>query len=304
MAARKVASMLATMPERNRVLFAYSYAVSRAFDVGAERGCRTVKGQIDGGPAEEEIVLAEQARFPALRDRYSAAPPRYWREWREQCAKADKLLVNSPWAQSCMRNAGVDPEKLVVVPLYFESNRHSVGRKLLPERFSASRPMRALFLGQVNLRKGAARLFDAMLALKGEPIEFWIVGPVYVDIPGSVRALSNARIIGPVARDAVAEHYERADVFLLPTLSDAFALTQLEAQAYGLPIVASNRCGPVVKDRVNGIVLPDVNAEAIADVLRSLVASPALLQSMSDNSGGAKCALSDYGRHLASNLFK
>jgi glycosyltransferase involved in cell wall biosynthesis len=45
--------------------------------------------------------------------------------------------------------------------------------------------------------------------------------------------------------------YERADLFLFPTLSDGFGLTNLEAQAWSLPIVASRFCGEVVRDGVN-----------------------------------------------------
>ena len=40
--------------------------------------------------------------------------------------------------------------------------------------------MRVLFLGQVNLRKGVARLLQAARTLRDEPVEFWIVGPVQI----------------------------------------------------------------------------------------------------------------------------
>ena len=40
--------------------------------------------------------------------------------------------------------------------------------------------MRVLFLGQVNLRKGVARLLQAARILRDEPVEFWIVGPVQI----------------------------------------------------------------------------------------------------------------------------
>jgi glycosyltransferase involved in cell wall biosynthesis len=71
---------------------------------------------------------------------------------------------------------------------------------------------------------------------------------------------------------------------VLPTHSDGFALTQLEAQARGLPVIASRYCGQVVKDGVNGPLLPEVTAKALAQALRDLVTNPRLLESMASES--------------------
>jgi glycosyltransferase involved in cell wall biosynthesis len=51
---------------------------------------------------------------------------------------------------------------------------------------------------------------------------------------------------------------------ILPTLSDGFALTQLEALSYGCPVIASERCGDVVQPGMNGWLLPDLEPETIA----------------------------------------
>ena len=98
------------------------------------------------------------------------------------------------------------------------------------------------------------------------------------------------RWVGNVPRGETASYYQAADVFLFPTLSDGFGLTQLEAQAWKLPLIASRFCGDVVRDGVNGIVLNDVSGEAIADAIRSLIAEPRLLVTMSQNS-----SVSDFG---------
>jgi glycosyltransferase involved in cell wall biosynthesis len=79
---------------------------------------------------------------------------------------------------------------------------------------------------------------------------------------------------GPATRKQAAEYYRNADVFILPTLSDGFAITQLEAQAYGLPLIASRRCGEVVQDNVNGLLLDDPSAEAIKSAIRFCLQNP------------------------------
>ena len=140
--------------------------------------------------------------------------------------------------------------------------------------------MRVLFLGQVNLRKGVSRLLQAAQTLLDEPVEFWIVGPV--QIAKAEAATDNARVkwSGPVTRKETAEKYRAADVFILPTLSDGFAITQLEAQAYGLPFISSKCCGGVVEDGRNGIILEEPSAECIAAAIRDCVADPNRLRTL------------------------
>jgi glycosyltransferase involved in cell wall biosynthesis len=41
--------------------------------------------------------------------------------------------------------------------------------------------------------------------------------------------------------------FEEVDLFILPTLSDGFVLTQLEAQAHGLPVIVSRFCAGFVE---------------------------------------------------------
>jgi glycosyltransferase involved in cell wall biosynthesis len=86
-------------------------------------------------------------------------------------------------------------------------------------------------------------------------------------------------------RDKVERYYRDADVFILPTLSDGFGLTQLEAQAWKLPVIASRYCGEVVCDGGNGIVIERISGQSIAGVLLGLLRSPERLKAMSARSG-------------------
>ena len=138
-----------------------------------------------------------------------------------------------------------------------------------PAEFSHSRPLRVLFLGQINLRKGIGPLIDAIRLLVGEPVEFWFVGPVQIPVPPDLRDNPQVRWIGPVSRDDTARLYQDADVFLFPTFSDGFGLTQLEAQAWKLPIISTKFCGDVVEDDINGRILSEVTSGEIAANIRS-----------------------------------
>ena len=55
-------------------------------------------------------------------------------------------------------------------------------------------------------------------------------------------------------------------------MSDGFAITQLEAQAYRLPVIASKFCGKVVENGFDGIVLDEPSATCIAHAVRDCIA--------------------------------
>jgi glycosyltransferase involved in cell wall biosynthesis len=258
----------------------------------------TVMGQIDGGPFEESIVLEEMARYPQLHERYRPAPARYCDEWRAQCASARRIVVNSPWAMHCLEGAGIPREKMVIVPLFYETTIRDASPRPLPTRFGASRPLRVLFLGQLNLRKGAGPLLDAIRRMKDAPVEFVVVGSSSITIPEDVRALSNFSYAGRADRSQVHDHYANADVFILPTLSDGFALTQLEARAHGLPIIASRRCGEVVTQECDGLLLDEVTADAITAAIYRLLSDPDMLHVMRRNATPGAGDLAGYGRRF------
>ena len=272
------------------ILLSYSYTALEPFRYAKSHGWKTVLVQIDPGPEEERIVAEEAARVPALANEWQPAPAEYWPSWREECELADRIVVNSEWSRKGLVRGGVATEKLTVIPLAYETPEFGFQQSKVrrvrpyPARFTRERPMRVLFLGQVNLRKGIARLLEAARMLRDEPIEFWIVGPVQVANAMTMGDDARVKWFGPVTREQAAEQYRAADVFILPTLSDGFAITQLEAQAYGLPVISSRFCGGVVESGRNGIILDEPTATCIATAIRCCIADPNRLQHLASAS--------------------
>jgi glycosyltransferase involved in cell wall biosynthesis len=272
------------------ILLSYSYAALEPFRFAKSRGWKTLLLQIDPGPEEQKIVAEEAARVPALAGEWQVAPVDYWSSWRQECDLADRIIVNSEWSREGLMRSGIPTQKLTLIPLAYEASEDGDQKSEIqqvrsyPVRFTQERPMRVLFLGQVNLRKGIARLLEAAQTLRDEPVEFWIVGPV--QIANAETAADNARVkwFGPVARKETGKKYKAADVFILPTLSDGFAITQLEAQAYGLPVISSKTCGSVVENGRNGIVLEEPSAARIVAAIRDCVADPNWLQTLAARS--------------------
>jgi len=139
-------------------------------------------------------------------------------------------------------------------------------------------PLRVLFLGQVILRKGIQYLLAAARQLERENIHFDVVGSIGISKEAMATAPANVTFHGRAGRDQTSDWYGRSHVFVLPTLSDGFAITQLEAMAHGLPVITTPCCGEVVSDGVDGFIVPPRNAVALAEALHRYLAEPDLLQ--------------------------
>jgi glycosyltransferase involved in cell wall biosynthesis len=264
------------------VLMSYSYAAGDLFAFARRRRWRTVLGQIDPGPVEEEIVSKLHDTTPRQASSWERAPKTYWSEWRRECALADRIVVNSSWSRDAMVGEGIPTDKIRVVPLAYKPSSDAIEfRRHYPNSFDSDRPLRVLFLGQINLRKGIGPLLEAIRLLRDEPIEFAMAGDIQVEIPADLRDDPRVKWVGSIPREQTKQFYRDADLFVFPTFSDGFGLTQLEAQAWSLPIITTKFCGKVVEDEQSGWILPLVTPDAIAQAIRHACENPKRLQEMS-----------------------
>jgi len=223
-----------------------------------------VLGQIDPGYEEERLVIKEHLRYPSIVSNWRPAPPAYWEDWHQELRYTDHIIVNSQWSHDALVRQGVPPSKLHTIPLVYTSCQQPSG--FLTSNYRLSRSFQLLFIGTICLRKGIARLLEAMDILSNYDIFLTLVGPSEIDSL-SWSHLSNVRWIGSVPRSTVASLYRSAHAMILPTISDGFALTQLESLAYGCPVIASTHCGAVIRDGINGWILPSIEPVEIAETI-------------------------------------
>ncbi|TWU16990.1 glycosyltransferase family 4 protein [Allorhodopirellula heiligendammensis] len=271
--------------ERQPILFAYSYAALSLFRWAKSQGWMTVLGQIDGGFQDERLISQLRAEQNFEDNPWRPAPSQYWDQWHDECKLADRVVVNSNWSQSLVAQSGVAPQKLAVIPLAYSPPPASTAfvRDFAP-RFSARRPLKVLFLGQVTVRKGILELLKAAEELLQQPVEFSVVGSHPQLIPEQWSRIPNVRFIGPIPRSETNKWYRNSDIFLFPTHSDGFGLTQLEAQAWKLPVVASRCCGDVIEDGINGRRLDFNSSNAIVEAIEAILEQPHLLRQWSEQS--------------------
>jgi glycosyltransferase involved in cell wall biosynthesis/peptidoglycan/xylan/chitin deacetylase (PgdA/CDA1 family) len=95
--------------------------------------------------------------------------------------------------------------------------------------------------------------------------------------PGSGRDMaSSVEMHGPVPQEAVLGALARADIFVLTSRRESLPNVLLEAFSCARPVVCTNAggVGEVVRDGVNGWVVPIDDVEALASRVRDLVEHP------------------------------
>lgn len=278
-----------TVPKSQPVaVFAHSYAARDIFVAAKRRGWTTVLGQID--PGEEHFAIVR--RLADAAPQFGPAPPAppidYFESWRDECALADQIVVNSEWSRAVLGKVGVNTSKVRVLPLAYEAAHAAAAPRVYPEHFTHDRPLRMLYVGSVSVVKGVPELLDAMTWLRDLPVTLRLVGTASMVIPAALGRLPSVELVGAVPRGEVNSFYASSDVLIFPSHSDGFGMAQIEAQARGLPIVASTHCGRVVEDGVTGVLLPEISGPSIAGVVQRLVATPRLLGEFSEQAARAE----------------
>jgi glycosyltransferase involved in cell wall biosynthesis len=286
------------MRSDSHAFFAYCTAALEPLEFLAGQGIPTVVGQIDPARTHVDMVRQEQQKWPGWEARQQDVAEAYWERLRAEWRAATLVLVNSAWSQAALVQQGVPPEKIIVVPLAYEGGVQP--RKAV----NFDRPLSVLFLGNVSVGKGIQYLVEAAKMLLGEKITFTVAGPIAISKEAMAAAPPNLAFLGRITRDRLDEVYGRADVFVFPTLSDGFGITQLEAMANGLPVIATPRCGSVVQDGRNGFTVPPGDSEAIAAAVLRLARDRRLLAEMSASAQAraAHFSLDNYFTQLTNAL--
>lgn len=119
-----------------------------------------------------------------------------------------------------------------------------------------------LYAGRLAVEKNV----EAFLKLD-LPGQKWVAGegPMAASLK---KKYPEARYIGVISQDALANLYSEADVFVFPSVTDTFGLVMVEAMACGLPVAAFPVPGPidVVGDSGAGVLSDDLR-QACLDCL-------------------------------------
>lgn len=132
-------------------------------------------------------------------------------------------------------------------------------------------------LGRLVPEKGVSALLEAMGALADEPV--WCLfagdGPLRAAVEGS--GLARVRALGNLGKPDVAALLGCADALCLPSRSEGFATSLLEAGACGTPALVTRVGGAVevAGDGEGGVILEDASAASVERAVRRALADRA-----------------------------
>jgi glycosyltransferase involved in cell wall biosynthesis len=218
--------------------------------------------------------------------------------------RGDGVVVNCKFlARHLIADAGIRPDRIHLCYNGIDLARfHSMGAA----RPAALRP-NALVIGTVCVlrpEKGLSTLVDAF-ALVGNlapNLRLAIVGsgPMLPELQrrASELGILDACVFEP-ATSQVTDWLGNIDIFVLPSLSEAFSNSLMEAMACGCCAVASDVGGnpELIEDGASGLLFPSGDKVALANALRNAILHPDLRQRLAD--AGRDIVRTNFSREIA-----
>lgn len=214
---------------------------------------------------------------------------------------ADVLIASTDdeWGSlACLYKAPHDRLKTVYPGV--DHARFSPGDRTIARRKLGLPGAAALLLcvGRIQPLKGLGLAIEALGQLVpavDRPLELLVVGGA--SGPSGEREIERLRtaaivagvsdhvsFVGPIPHDATPDHYRAADAVLVCSFSESFGLSALEAQACGIPVVATDVGGlsHVVQDGRSGFLTVDRDASVFAGHIKTLLADADMARSFSN----------------------
>jgi glycosyltransferase involved in cell wall biosynthesis len=177
--------------------------------------------------------------------------------------RLNAVIANSQFtASTILEQYRVKPQNLFVCHKSVNADLYRPARETLKMQEGCSRKI--LFVGTNMQRKGLPAIIHAApLILKEFPeTEFWIVGedksiPVMKQICAQEAVLDAFHFMGWKSQAELAAIYAQSDLFMMPSLTEAFGVVFLEAMAAGLVVVSARVGGipEIIQHEKNGLLV-------------------------------------------------
>ena len=236
-----------------------------------------VRGSARPADARPRLVVSRRVDLSIYRHSFLGLNGRKYR-------RADRILCVSEAVRRVLQADGLDGERLVVVRDAIDPERI---RRATPVdvRVRCGLPTDAalvLAVGALVPPKGHEHLLAALpRVIARVPRAHLVVageGPLRAALEAQARALGCAdRVRLPGAIDDLPGWFAAADVVAMPSVQEGLGTSLLDAMAAGRPVVASSTGGipEVVRDGVDGRLVPPADPVALADALAEVLLDPA-----------------------------
>lgn len=202
--------------------------------------------------------------------------------------RADVIMVASKGIISGSHYLKPYSSKCIVIPLAVGDDIWHDGEAYLKKQIvdydksKTHRNVKFLFVGRLVYYKGCSILLEALKYVEAAELTIVGSGELEEDLKRQCYELGiEDRVIftGAVSDEQMKQHFKETDVFVLPSIerSEAFGIVQLEAMAYGKPVINTNLSSGVPDvslHGVTGLTVEPKNVDALAYALRQMAENP------------------------------
>lgn len=202
---------------------------------------------------------------------------------------ADCLLANSRYTWDHLISFGADGKKIIFHPVGINIEKFDASAK--SPKILDRNPIIILTIARLVEEKGleyGIRAIRKLLIRKPTlSLKYYIVGegPLRAPLENLVSKLGLTNIVqfrGGMVQEKVIQISKESHLFLLPSVEEAFGVALLEAQAMGIPVVATTVGGvsQAIDDGQSGFLVPPRDPKAIAERLNYLIEHPDIWHAM------------------------
>ena len=203
----------------------------------------------------------------------------------------DRVIPITPWELDILKKF-TDEDKIRVIPngmdnILFKKIKNNNFRK----KYKITEKNLVLFFGRLNPTKGPEKLAQTAINItkKRKDIAFVWVGPdegKAEEVKKLIKSYKNMFYLGAIrGKDKIAEMYQSADVYVMPSYREGLPLTLFEAMASSLPIVASpvNGIPYEMKEPENGFFVNYGDIEEMETKIIKLIDDKKLAKKIAQN---------------------
>ena len=207
--------------------------------------------------------------------------------------KADAIIATSPDYLESSKDLKPYRHKCHVIPLGIDASYLTENLEFREKLALEYKNKKMVFsLGRLIYYKGFEYLIDAAKRLDSDTIILiGGIGALKEKLQKKIEdnnLQEKVKLIGKIPSNQLAEYYNRADVFCLPSIerSEAFGIVLLEAMACGCPLISTSMGSGtswVNTHQKTGLVVPAKNSEELAKAIKLINENKELKEKFSKN---------------------
>lgn len=194
--------------------------------------------------------------------------------YRELFEKGDGFISISEYNFQSLCRLGLGQEKIFSLPIGIDLKKFPLKNQDVVRETQAQ--FRVVTVARLVEEKGLQYGIEAIARIKqqkpGLPLQYTIIGegPLRRELEALVRTLNLEEVVnlpGAMEQKDIVQVLLRSHIFLFPSIAEALPVSLMEAQAVGLPVVATRvgSADQIVTEGQSGFLVPSGDAQALAE---------------------------------------